>query len=161
MRYFLWCLLFLPLISLAQGNVQRGQGLSKQCVACHGPDGNSPIPSFPKIAGQNENYFIKQMLAYKSGKSGPRYNLIMSPLASQLSTQDIEDLAAYYAVQKTSLGAADPKLVTRGQQLYRAGDVKNQIPACSACHGPRGRGLPEAGFPYLSGQHAEYIVARS
>jgi cytochrome c553 len=59
-----------------------------------------------------------------------------------------------------TLGTADPKLVTLGEQIYRGGVLDKNIPACSACHGPQGEGNPQAGFPRLGGQHADYIVAQ-
>jgi cytochrome c553 len=74
-----------------------GQKKSQACVACHGPDGNSPAPDFPKIAGQHYDYLVKALKEYKSGA---RKNPIMAPMAANLSQRDIEDLAAYYSSQK-------------------------------------------------------------
>ena len=84
----------------------------------------------------------------------------MYPMVVILSEQDIKDLAAYYSQQKITLGAVDPKLLERGQHLYRAGDKQEGISACIACHGPRGLGLEQANFPAVGGQHADYIVAQ-
>jgi len=67
------------------------------CAACHGPDGNSAAPDFPKIAGQHHDYLVKTLKDYKSGA---RKSPIMAPMAANLTARDIEDLAAYYSSQK-------------------------------------------------------------
>jgi len=90
-------LLLLASFPAYAGDPAAGQRKSQTCVACHGPDGNSAAPDFPKIAGQHEDYLVK---ALKDYKSGARKNPIMAPMAANLSVRDIEDLAAYYASQK-------------------------------------------------------------
>lgn len=147
---------FLTVLSLdavAAGDPVAGKEKSQSCAACHGVDGNSTNPVWPKLAGQHENYLVKQLLEFKSGA---RENAQMSPMAAQLSEKDIRDLAAYYASQKVKIGKADPAAVELGQRVYRAGNIEAGVPACMACHGPTGRGNPAAGYPLLSGQHAEY-----
>jgi cytochrome c553 len=79
------------------GDPASGQKLSQTCVACHGPDGNSPSPEFPKIAGQHYDYLVK---ALKDYKAGTRKNPIMAPMAANLTPRDIDDLAAYYSSQR-------------------------------------------------------------
>jgi cytochrome c553 len=79
------------------GDPAAGQRKSQTCVACHGPDGNSPTPDFPKVAGQHYDYLVKVLKDYKSGA---RKNPIMAPMAAPLTVRDIEDLAAYYSSQK-------------------------------------------------------------
>ena len=79
------------------GDAAAGQKLSQACVACHGPDGNSPSPEFPKIAGQHQDYLVK---ALKDYRSGARKNPIMAPMAANLTPRDIDDLAAYFSSQK-------------------------------------------------------------
>ena len=81
----------------------------------------------------------------------------MGAQAAPLSSQDMEDLAAYFSSQTGSQGAADEKLVAAGAKMYRAGNKKNGVAACVACHGPTGAGNPAAKFPRLSGQHAAYV----
>ena len=66
------------------------------CAACHGPDGNSPAPAFPKLAGQHASYLAKSLTEYKSGT---RKDPIMAGMAAALSKEDIENVAAYYASQ--------------------------------------------------------------
>ena len=142
-------------VAHAAGDATAGQAKAAVCGACHGPDGNSPAPNFPKLAGQGERYLTKQMHDIKDGK---RTVLEMTGLLTNLNDQDLADLAAYFASQKGSVGAADPKLVARGEQLFRGGNLEKGLPACTGCHSPNGAGNAAAGFPHLSGQHATYIA---
>ncbi|GAB4393348.1 MAG: c-type cytochrome [Gammaproteobacteria bacterium] len=130
--------------------------VAKVCAACHGPDGNSLSPIWPKLAAQHAKYFIKQMQDFKQGPEGPRYNVTMHGMAAGLSDDDIALLANYYAQQPISPGKANPELIKLGETIYRAGDRTKGISACTACHGPRGLGNGQAGFPRLSGQFAQY-----
>ncbi|SDH33140.1 Cytochrome c553 [Pseudomonas benzenivorans] len=150
-------LLTLGITGLAQaaGDAAAGQGKVVVCGACHGPDGNSLAPNFPKLAGQGERYLLKQLNDIKSGN---RQVVEMTGLLNNLSEQDLADIAAYYASQKMSVGAADPQLVARGEALFRGGKLKEGMPACTGCHSPNGAGLDAAGFPQLGGQHAGYVA---
>ncbi|BAN45808.1 cytochrome c [Metapseudomonas resinovorans] len=139
----------------AAGDAKAGQAKAAVCGACHGPDGNSAAPNFPKLAGQGERYLLKQL---KDIKAGNRTVLEMTGLLNNLSDQDLADIAAYFASQHGSVGAADPKLVDRGQALFRGGNLETGMPACTGCHGPDGAGNAAAGFPHLGGQHAQYIA---
>ena len=136
------------------GDAAAGQAKTAVCGACHGPDGNSMAPNFPKLAGQGDRYLLKQLHEIKDGK---RQVLEMTGQLTNLSDQDLADIAAYYAQQKNSVGAADPALVARGQALFRGGDLSKGLPACTGCHSPDGVGNAAAGFPHLGGQHADYI----
>ena len=82
---------------LGAGDPEAGEAKSTTCKACHGPDGNSPTPAFPILAGQHADYTL---LVLKEYKSGARKNAIMGAQAAALSEQDMKDLAAYYANQK-------------------------------------------------------------
>jgi cytochrome c553 len=112
-------------------------------------------PNFPKLAGQGERYLDKQLHDIKSGK---RVVLEMTGLLTNLSDQDLADIAAYFGSQKGSVGAADPKIVARGEALFRGGNLEKGLPACTGCHSPNGAGNAAAGFPHLGGQHAQYIA---
>ena len=140
--------------SLAAGDIAAGKIISAQCAACHGVDGNSSEPSFPKLAGQGEGYLYKQLLNFASGT---RESLIMGPMIADISAQGLADLSAYYASQKVTAGLVSESLIEQGQKLYRAGNKKTGVPACMSCHGPRGAGIPAAKWPALSGQHARYV----
>jgi cytochrome c553 len=150
-------LLTLGITGLAQaaGDAAAGQDKAVMCGACHGADGNSAAPNFPKLAGQGERYLLKQL---NDIKSGDRSVVEMTGLLDNLSDQDLADISAYYASQKMSVGAADPKLVARGEALFRGGKLNEGMPACTGCHSPDGAGLAAAGFPQLGGQHAGYVA---
>lgn len=139
----------------AAGDAAAGQTKAAVCGACHGVDGNSLAPNFPKLAGQGERYLVKQLQDIKGGK---RVVVEMTGLLDNMSEQDLADIAAYYASQKGSIGAADPKLVERGEALFRGGNLELGMPACTGCHAPDGRGNDLAGFPQLNGQHAQYVA---
>jgi cytochrome c553 len=139
------------------GDAKAGEGKVTACSACHGMDGNASDKTYPKLAGQNEAYVVRQLELMKAQK---RTNPVMMPFIGNLSDQDLHDLGAFYA-SKTSLpGVADDKLLARGQALYRGGDATLGVPACMACHGPDGRGMAGAGYPQLAGQWADYIQAK-
>ncbi|MEN5092969.1 c-type cytochrome [Pseudomonas protegens] len=142
-------------VAHAAGDAAAGQAKAAVCGACHGPDGNSMAPNFPKLAGQGEKYLDKQLHDIKSGK---RQVLEMTGLLTNLSDQDLADIAAYFASQKGSVGAADPKVVARGEELFRGGKLDQGMPACTGCHSPNGAGNAAAGFPHLGGQHAQYVA---
>ncbi|WP_417695586.1 c-type cytochrome [Pseudomonas sp.] len=142
-------------VAHAAGDAAAGQAKAAVCGACHGPDGNSMAPNFPKLAGQGERYLIKQLKDIKDGK---RVVLEMTGLLTNLNDQDLADMAAYFASQKGSVGAADPKLVARGEALFRGGNLEKGLPACTGCHSPDGKGNAAAGFPHLGGQHAQYVA---
>jgi cytochrome c553 len=150
-------LLTLGITGLAQaaGDAAAGQDKAVMCGACHGADGNSAAPNFPKLAGQGERYLLKQL---NDIKSGDRSVVEMTGLLDNLSDQDLADISAYYASQKMSVGAADPKLLERGEALFRGGKLNEGMPACTGCHSPDGAGLAAAGFPQLGGQHAGYVA---
>jgi cytochrome c553 len=149
------CVLFgYAIIASAEGDAAAGKQKSASCAACHGADGNSNNPEWPKLAGQHPAYTVKQL---KNFKDGERINASMNGMAMPLSEQDMEDLAAYFANQEIIRGEADPALLELGQRLYRGGDLAREIAACAACHGAEGLGNPAARFPLLAGQHALYI----
>ncbi|MBC3452035.1 c-type cytochrome [Pseudomonas mosselii] len=137
-----------------KGDAAAGQAKTAVCGACHNPDGNSLAPNFPKLAGQGEPYLNKQLHDIKDGK---RTVPEMTGLLANFNDQDLADIAAYFASQKGSVGAADPKLVERGSALFNGGNLENGLPACTGCHSPNGAGLALAKFPHLSGQHAQYV----
>lgn len=127
------------------------------CAACHGADGNSAIPLNPKLAGQHPEYIVKQLTEFKSGK---RANAVMGGMAAGLSDEDIKNLGTYFAGQKLNLGSAKSNgKGSLGEKIYRHGIVATGVPACAACHGPAGAGLPKQ-FPRLQGQHADYTLAQ-
>jgi cytochrome c553 len=146
------------LMSVAHaGDAEAGKAKSATCAACHGADGNSLAPTFPKIAGQGERYLIKQI---KDIRDGNRPVPAMAPFVAGLSDTDVADLAAYFSAQVPTTGGAKEELVELGQRIYRGGIESKGVPACLACHGPDGKGIEAAGFPRLAGQHDAYTQAQ-
>ena len=137
------------------GSTEAGAAKSATCVACHGPNGNSVNPEWPVLAGQNAHYLKEQITLFRDAA---RPSPIMYPMVKDLTDQDILDLAAYFSRQTPTGGESDPSYWEAGQQLYRGGDPARGVPACMACHGPVGRGVPAAGFPALQAQHSVYTI---
>jgi cytochrome c553 len=144
-------------------DLTKGQGIAtKVCASCHGADGNSPTPANPKLAGQIPEYLHKQLTNFKPGpgKKPERENPIMTGMAAPLSTDDMRNVAAFYARQAPSPGAAkDKETLELGRKVWRGGDVSRGLPACAGCHGATGAGIP-AQFPRLAGQYAEYTESQ-
>lgn len=147
-------------------SVNAGKAKTASCVSCHGEHGNSTMPMFPKLAGQNSVYITNQLHAFKSGE---RKDPMMSALAMTLTENDITDIANYYAEQKVvseqeeQFDTPEEKveheaLVKQGGDLYRNGDLQREVSACIACHGPHGEGNRPAGFPALKAQHSAYVI---
>ncbi len=141
----------------ADGSAKAGATKAAVCFSCHGPDGNSQTPTFPRLAGQNAVYIAEQLHLFKSGI---RKNPVMQPMASTLSDRDIDDLAVFFAAQTPQGLEADPSYWKAGRALYLDGDAKRGIPGCVACHGPLGRGNPAAGYPALQAQQSVYVVSQ-
>jgi cbb3-type cytochrome c oxidase subunit III len=139
------------------GDAKAGQAKAATCAACHGLDGNPASSQYPKLAGQHENYIVRQVGLFKSHK---RENAVMMGFVMSLSEQDMHDIGAYFAGKSSLAGVADEKMLSRGQALYRGGDSQLGVPACMACHGPDGRGMAGAGYPQLAGQWADYVQAK-
>lgn len=150
------------------GDMERG---ILACVACHGDKGNSVIAAYPHLAGLPEGYVVSQLKHFALDAQGKtaRANAdgsptIMASIVAQMTDADRRDLAAYISKQTLSNPAFAKeshhlKVVYRGREIWRAGIPERNVPACASCHGAEGRGMPEQ-FPYLSGQHPEYIFAQ-
>jgi cytochrome c553 len=145
--------LLVSLPVLAAGDADAGQGKAAICAACHGADGNSVVPNWPKLAGQHSAYLERQLGLIKSGS---RPVPEMAGIVISLSDQDIADVAAYFSTQTTSAGLADETLRANGERLYRSGNAETDVPACMSCHGPAGEGNPLSGYPSIAGQHSVY-----
>ena len=145
----------IPNLLLAEGDAAAGQAKSALCGSCHGVDGNSLMAMNPKLAGQSARYMVKQLQEFKSGA---RESAIMASMVLSLSDQDMEDIAAWYSSQQPTIQGANPESIELAERLYRAGNSEIAVAACSACHSPTGKGNAPAGFPLLSGQHAEYTL---
>jgi cytochrome c553 len=144
-----------PGTPFSDGKVEAGAAKSAVCSSCHGPNGNSTNPEWPRLAGQSAIYVAQQLRLFRSGM---RSNPIMKPLAATLSDQDIDDLAVYYEAQTPSGLEADPSYWQAGEALYVRGDRAREVPGCVACHGPVGRGNLAGGYPALRAQQSVYVV---
>lgn len=131
------------------------------CAGCHGADGNSIIPMNPILAGQQAEYITKQLLDFKAnGEEPPKRNSpVMSAMVAALSQDEAQKLGEYYAKQSMTPSQipADEKLLEMGKILYHGGNIENEVPACAACHGPKGAGIPPR-YPAVAGQHTEYTM---
>jgi cytochrome c553 len=137
------------------GKVEAGASKTAACTACHGPNGNSANPDWPRLASQSAVYIAEQLKLFKTQV---RNNPVMMPMASGLSDQDVNDVAVYYEAQTLQGLEADPSYWKAGEALYKRGDRARNIPACAACHGPGGRGNLAAGYPALRAQQSVYVV---
>ena len=155
------------------GDPANGQTLAGACAACHGLDGNEMLQGAPRIAGMPERYIYDQLQLFKAGHRTENLAPLMVPFSMILSPQDMRDVGAWYATQRTGSGVTDEATVTDpasphvgkkvyevGQALYRGGDAARGIPACIACHGPGGLGNPGPSYPALAGQMPTYTTER-
>jgi cytochrome c553 len=128
------------------------------CGTCHGQQGNSTQPKFPRLAGQNANYLATQLKAFRSQARGdPDAISYMWGMAAELDDETIAALAAYYAAQKPEASpGGDAAAIARGREIYEHGIAAEGVPACSSCHGSDAHGTQD--FPRLAGQHAQYVL---
>jgi len=128
------------------------------CGTCHGPTGNNTQPKYPRLAGQNANYLVAQLKAFRSQTRGdPDAIGYMWGMAGELDDVTVAALAGYYAAQRALPGPArDGALIARGREIYQHGIPAEGVPACGSCHGPDAHGLQD--FPRLAGQHAQYVL---
>lgn len=124
------------------------------CTACHGEDGNSTVPMFPKIAGLQETYIVKQLRDFKEGR---RKSDIMAPVVATLKTEDFFALGSHFSNQKMKVSeAGDKKLANLGKLIFFDGNEESGLPACVGCHQPQGVG--HLIYPRIGGQHATYVT---
>jgi len=150
-----------PKVDAAAGEALYSNGDATRgvvaCITCHGPKGQSAVGTWPKLSAQHAAYTAKQL---KNFKEGTRANPIMMGMAATLTDQDMQNIAAYLVKQPVSLGVAQDKAtIELGQSIYRGGIAAKGVPACAACHGPTGAGIPSQ-YPRLGGQWAEYTNAQ-
>lgn len=147
-------------IALAQppGDPAAGGALfSEKCIGCHGTNGMSTTPSFPRLGGQVPGFLFPQLFILREGI---RQSEIMNPIAAGLSDQDIADLVAFLSSQTADAPAwpdQDPSLVEQGQMLYEMGNYESGVIACSVCHGAAGQGDVDLGIPRIGGQSPGYL----
>jgi cytochrome c553 len=123
-----------------------------QCFICHGMEGESSTPAFPRLAGQNARYVARQLADYQSGK---RTSTAMQAMVTTLNEADFDALGLYFATRPTVVHTVDdPQIAKVGEYIYHQGNADSGLPACATCHGPRAYGSET--LPRLAGQHAKY-----
>ena len=144
-----------------KGNANAGSNLVATCAACHGSDGNSVNSDWPKLAGQNQKYIYDQLKLFQSGDRQNALMMAVTPYLNTLKDEDLLDIAAFYESNTTSVGQAkdDEDLLKLGMSLYRGGNLKKGIAACTACHSVYGNGNSLAGFPAVAGQQVGYLTS--
>lgn len=149
----------------ANGDAARG---ILACASCHGAAGNSALPVNPNLAGMPHEYLAKQLNNFKSKdgaaplrRSNDGANSVMTAIANPLTEDDIKNVSYYLSLQKLDMEkaatATKEATMERGQHIWRGGLVERGVPACAACHGPAGAGIPSQ-FPRLAGQYPGYIA---
>jgi len=141
----------------AQGKDVK-QMVSTVCSKCHGIDGNSSSPAYPKLAGQHKAYLLAQLKAFRDqSRKDPDAHTDMWAISGQLDDEMSWKWADYFSAQKPTRGTpGDAQLVEKGKAIYERGIQSKRVPACSFCHGQEAQGI--AVFPRLAGQHAQYLV---
>jgi cytochrome c553 len=135
----------------------NGKVLAQQvCAACHGIDGQATSPIFPKLAGQQKDYFVVQMNSFRDHSRSDKYAIAYMWGMARLSDDQISVIADYYASQAPMKGEEinSPELA-HGKEIFEKGIPAIGLVACSTCHGPTGSGNAE--IPRIAGQHSEYI----
>jgi cytochrome c553 len=123
-----------------------------KCFICHGADGESSSPVFPRLAGQHAGYIAQQLANYKSGK---RKSTAMQPMVEDLNEADFKALGAWFESRPTRIHKVDdPELAQMGRLVFTRGNPHSGVAACASCHGPQGHGTEV--LPRLAGQHAQY-----
>lgn len=141
----------------AAGDATAGKAKAAACGGCHGMDGNSMVPTFPKLAGQGESYIIKQIHDFKGNTT--RQNALMLGMVAALTDQDAADIGAYYQSQTlASASTFDESKIALGREIYKGGNMNTGVPACQSCHGPAGAGNAPAGYPQVAGQYTGYTL---
>ncbi|MDZ4314439.1 MAG: c-type cytochrome [Azonexus sp.] len=123
-----------------------------RCFLCHGLEGESASPVFPRLAGQHSEYITKQLGEFKSGK---RKSDTMKPQSEELTPAEMKSLGAFFEAKKASARPVkDVELTAVGKYVFNRGNQFSGLPACASCHGPKGLGTPQ--LPRLAGQHPRY-----
>lgn len=140
--------------ALADGPEKVPPVVEQVCAGCHGMDGNSVIPTIPKLAGSHPEYLLRELRDFISGR---RKSDVMGALAPTINTDDLKAIANYFGRQKSTSGLiTDPAAAAVGQKIFQEGNEDRGLPACAGCHEVDGSGTKK--FPRLAGQHKEYLI---
>lgn len=154
-------------IEPVHGDAAAGLKKATVCFACHGANGISAAPTFPRLAGQRAEYLYYRLVSFKWAEpKDPYYSVSpMTPNVAHLSDTDMRDLATYFSSQTPPATASSPAAPGKGEALFLAGDPARGIPPCQGCHGAEADGPSSstaqyAAYPSLRGQYAPYLIAR-
>jgi cytochrome c553 len=128
------------------------------CESCHGRDGRSISPTFPRLAGQQKNYIVEQLKAFRDKtRADPHARTYMWGLAAGLSDPTIDAIADYYSSHDPVVGepGTSPEIAA-GKTIYTDGIPSESVPTCEACHGEHAEG--NGPIPRLAGQHQDYLA---
>ncbi len=144
----------LPVVAADKVDLARAEEIvSGRCFLCHGLQGESASPVFPRLAGQHSEYIAKQLADFKSGK---RKSDTMKSQAEDLTPQEMKSLGAFFEPKQAAVRPVkDGELVAVGKYVFNRGNQFTGLPACASCHGAKGLGTPQ--LPRLAGQHPRYI----
>lgn len=138
--------------TVANEHARAEEIVQGKCFICHGMDGESSSPVFPRLAGQNAAYLARQLADYQSGK---RASSTMQPMVADLNAADFAALGRYFATRPTRAHPVDdPELAQMGRFIFTRGNPYSGVASCSSCHGAQGQGTES--LPRLAGQHAQY-----
>jgi len=145
-------------LRIGPGDPVAGKDKAALCFGCHGEDGNSTDPQYPKLAGQYGIYIAKQIRNYLANT---RSHQVMSGMASSISDADLADISAYFASQPIMKGA-HPSNNKLGKKLFENDDLSRMMVRCNSCHGATGKGMDPGNpvYPVIGGQHKEYLLAQ-
>ena len=152
------CALALMITAAWGSDPQDIPAVVKTCALCHTASGTTPTSAYPNLAGQRTGYIINELVAFKEMKrNDPDAIRFMRPIASQLSDQEMQEVAEYFKNQPSQPGTPEkPEFVAAGKEIYYRGIPSKAVPACSTCHGLDGNG--QKAIPRLAAQHAGYAV---
>lgn len=144
----------LPALADTKADQLRAEEIvSGRCFLCHGMEGESASPVFPRLAGQHSEYVARQLADFKSGK---RKSDTMKPQAEELTPAEMKALGAFFEKKKAATNApTDVEILAVGKYIFSKGNSFSGLPACASCHGAKGLGTPQ--LPRLAGQHPRYI----
>lgn len=148
-------LLSMPVLADAKADQARAEEIvSGRCFLCHGMEGESASPVFPRLAGQHAEYLARQLADFKSGK---RKSDTMKRQSEELTPAEMKALGAFFANKKAtpSNRPRDIEILAVGRYIFSQGNSFSGLPSCASCHGAKGLGTPL--LPRLAGQHPRYI----
>lgn len=159
-KFFIFCLSFIFCLNISLAAESSVSSKISRCVTCHTLSGNSIVPIWPKIAEQHFDYVIKQLVEFKKGKDGDRFDPNMFAMLQGLTENELIELADHFSKQPLEKSKGSPNLIRfeNGKAIYLYGDSSTKVTGCVGCHGIDGTGNKLAKFPILKWQHKDYLV---